>query len=275
MARCQCAGTQCELVRPCLSGGSGINYNTGTGVISAAPINCDQVRPCISAAPGLSYNPATGVMGPDISGAPGNTLVVDSDGLFVPSTVATVTTDCGLTGNGAPATPLAVTVGTWPYPCDINLAGDELYCDSSAQLRTRPRGGYDRVVQFHDTLYPNLAVPAGTDVVVETQNVTIVNPSSCYDAFVLFSAELEVNFGLPPGSGAGSGMFTDNMYYTFNNGNTAQPDVSTQVTKVVSRIIPPGGTLIEPMQAALSRGSGGATYSRIQMILQAWIFNLS
>jgi len=62
MARCGCSGAQCNLVRPCLSAGPGIDYDPDSGIISAEPADCTEVRACLSAGPGIDYNPATGVI---------------------------------------------------------------------------------------------------------------------------------------------------------------------------------------------------------------------
>lgn len=123
MARCGCSGAQCNLVRPCLSAGpgidydpdsgiisaeptdcaevraclsagDGISYDPGTGVISAGPVDCAEVRTCISVGPGLQYNPATGVIELCLSVDEGNDLSFGSDGcLFAPGRV-TVSTTC-------------------------------------------------------------------------------------------------------------------------------------------------------------------------------------
>lgn len=289
----------CDQVRPCFTAGDGASYDPATGVIGARPstdagneleygsdggllvpsseVTCEDVRPCISAGPGVSYDPETGVIEADLSEDAGNNLVIGGDGgLYVPAGSATVATGCGLTGDGSAADPVTAVTGTWEYEgCDVDTAGGQVYCDSTGALRTDPRSTalyvQDQVnQQLADTEVP----PDLPAILVETRTLDIVNPDPCREAFVICEVEADVDFVLPPGSGAAYGMATDEMHYVANTGTTTVEDSHVQTTKVYHRTIPPGETLVEPLDIILGRGTGGATYNRVQTFMRAFVFNL-
>ncbi|MCY0957755.1 hypothetical protein [Streptomyces sp. H27-H5] len=289
------ATASCDDVRPCLSQGDGITYSAGSGVISArisgdagnnasiggdggiyATTDCPTVRGCLSQGPGILYDPVTGIIRARLSGDAGNNIAIGGDnGLFVPSGAATVSVDCGISGDGSGGSPLTIPVGVWPFPCDIDTEGGDLYCDTTGRLRAVPPGGFSRFVQQTQTAYPDVLVPAGLNVQIEMQSINIINPDPCRDAFVLIEQEVEVSVDMPVGSSADWGIGTDAMVYRFNNGTTFQNDVHSQHTKVVSTIVPAGGVQAAPMRVTMSRGTGGATYNRVQTWIQAFIFNLA
>lgn len=288
----------CDQVRPCFTAGDGASYDPSTGVIGARPstdagneleygsdgglmvppseVTCDDVRPCISAGPGASYDPETGVIEADLSEDAGNNLVIGGDGgLYVPAGSATVTTGCGLTGDGSAAAPVTAATGTWEYEgCDVDTAAGQVYCDSAGVLRSEPRSTATFVQDHVEQFYPDLPVPAGDDNVMETRTLDLVNPDPCREAFVIVERELDVDFDLPPGVGAAVGQDTDEMSFTRNTGSSQINDSHIHSTKVYHVTIPPGGTTTVTCPVTMGRGNGGATYNRIQTFLRAWIFNL-
>jgi len=286
------AAVTCADVRPCISGTNGVNYNPATGVITAdvsgtagnqltldgdglfvPAVTCAQVRPCLSGTAGVNYVPGTGVISADVSGTAGNQLIVDGDGLYVPP--ATVTVGCGLNGTGAAANPIVLDTVAWPFPCDVTTFGGDLYCDANGRARTFPRP-VATFLQDQQILNPaNLAVPAAQDTQVATHSLLITNPDTCRPAFVMIEGEVDADFNLPAGnSGAALGIATDEMSYVFNKGGTAANDVHIQGTKVVNATIPAGGNLNFVLSITMGRGSGGATYDRIQSFLRAFVFVL-
>jgi hypothetical protein len=288
------AAVDCAAVRPCISATGGAAYDPVTGVITAdlstdlgntlilggdgglyvPPVTCDQVRPCLSGINGVTYDPVTGVISADISTDAGNVLALGTDtGLFVPA--ATVAVACGLNGTGAVADPLLVETVAWPFPCDVDANGGDLYCDSTGRLRTNPPP-MASFVQDQQILTPApTAVPAAADTEVATHTLTINNPDPCRDAFVMIEGEVDADFTLPAGnSSAALGIATDEMSFVFNKGGTAANDVHIQGTKVVQATIAPGGSLNFVLSIRMGRGAGGATYDRIQSFLRAFVFNL-
>lgn len=269
---------QCTAVRPCLSAGTGITYNPTTGVISAnfSEVPCSVVRPCLSAGDGAAYDPATGVITAHLSGQGGNNLSIGPDGgLFVPTGAATISVGCGLVGNGAMANPVTPAVSAWPWPCSIDTHAGGVYCDSNGNLRSElpPRLTY--VETSTTTMFNNAPVPTPTTgQVVHTDNLDMINPDPCRDALVLYEAEVDVDWDLPVGGAAAAGISTDEMQYFINRGSVQINDVHWQMTKVQKRSIPAGGTLTEPINVTMSRGSAGASYNRIQTQQRAWIFNI-
>lgn len=85
---------------------------------------------------------------------------------------------------------------------------------------------------------------------------------------------MDVDFTLPANSGGGSGIGTDDMVYFANRGSSTATAVHTQVTKTWARVIPAGGSVVEPLQITGLRGSGGAMYTRIQWAINAFVFVL-
>ncbi|MEU8870424.1 hypothetical protein AB0D24_04525 [Streptomyces javensis] len=186
-----------------------------------------------------------------------------------------VTTGCGLTGDGSAGAPLQAATGAWPYPCDVAAYGGGVYCDGVGVLRTDPRSQATYTQDQVNQMYPSTAVPPDSPgIAIETRTLGITNPDPCREAYVIAEVEVDVDFDLPAGSGAAYGISTDEMYYTANSGAATVLDAHVQTTKVYQRTIPAGGTLAEPLQIIMGRGTGGATYNRIQSFMRAFVFNL-
>lgn len=278
MARCGCGGGQCNCV---IVAGENTTVD-GTGSVAnpyvvSAVIGCEDVRPCISAGPGATYDQATGIVSADLSEQPGNNLAIAPDGgLFVPTGAATVTAGCGLTGDGSGGAPLTVSTGTWPYPCPPENSGGVVVCDANGQLRSEPRGRVTMTSHFEDRQYPDIVVPAGSDQLADHFEAQFTNPDPCRAALAVVVREADVYFDLPAGAGAASGYEADETYYLRNTGSSAMVDVHTQSTKVLPNNVqaPPGGTLTIGFDVRVGRGSGGATYSRIQVVIRCLFISL-
>ncbi|WP_309317387.1 hypothetical protein [Streptomyces salinarius] len=273
-------------------------------LVTPGAVSCDDVRPCLSAGDGIAYDPDTGIIAARPSTDPDNLVGFGTDGgLYAAAPAAeptvveagtgtTVTgtgtaadpytvsatppeTGCGLTGDGSTGSPLSAAVAAWPYPCDVDDAGGGVYCDSAGQLRSEPRGQI-AFQQNQQTLdFADETVPSPQDTEVATHSIDIVNPDACREAFVLLEAETDADFNLPAGAGAALGMSTDEMSYLRNSGSTAILDTHVQGTKVINAgTIPPGGTLTYTLPITMGRGSGGATYNRVQSFVRAFVFVL-
>lgn len=284
----------CAQVRPCISAGDGLTYNSGTGVMALRPsgdagniieiggdggayatVDCSDVRPCLSGGDGIAYDPVTGVIRTRLSTDPGNNAVFGGDGgVYVPAGGATVITGCGLDGDGSAGDPLLIPTATWDYPCTIDDHAGRVFCDTTGALRSEPRPVATFVQQSQDTTYPDTLVPAGIDVLVENRVFVINNPDPCREAFVVVEAELDVDLTLPVNAAAAYAISTDDMVRYQNRGTATQNDVHWQGTKVYNRTIPPGGVLNEPFEIRMGMGTNGATYDRIQTFHRAFIFNL-
>ncbi|WP_328434598.1 hypothetical protein [Streptomyces sp. NBC_00425] len=284
----------CSVIRACLSAGNGASYSAASGIISArtstdpnnnvtfggdgglyVTTNCAQVRQCFTEGNGIDYDPVTGVIAARPSTDAGNNVTFGGDGgLFVPTGAATVSVQCGLTGDGSAGNPLAAAVAAWSYPCDLGANAGLVYCDPSGNLRSEPRGRATFTQVLIDNAYPSVAVPTVTEATVETRNLQIDNPDLCRPAFVIVEVELDVDLRLPVNGTAMYGMGGDDTVYVENRGNATQNNVHWQTTKAYNRTIPPGGSLVEPFPITMGLGSNGATYQRIQTIERAFIFNL-
>jgi hypothetical protein len=255
----------------------------GTNLMHAGPdglyAECADVRGCLAAGAGIVYDATTGTIAAE------GTVVEAGTGVTVTGTgttadpyeVSTVPpeTGCGLTGDGSTAAPLAASVADWPYPCDVDTNAGGVYCDSSGQLRSEPRGqiAFQQDQQVLDVA--NLAVPAAPDTEIATHTITVTNPDACRAAFLMMEGEVDADFNLPAGAGAALGIATDEMSYLRNSGTTAILDTHIQGTKVVNGgTIPPGGSLTFTLSIRMGRGSGGATYNRVQSWLRAFVFVL-
>lgn len=278
MARCGCGGGSCNCV---VSAGENVTVegsgSTALPYVISSRVTCDQVRPCISAGPGATYDPATGVVGADVSGDAGNNLRVNPDGsLFVPTGAATVTAGCGLTGDGSGSAPLEVATGAWPYSCPPETYGGAIVCGADGTLYGEPRGQVSFTSHTESRAYPDLPVPAGVGgETVDTFTTTVVNPDPCREALLLVEREVDVDFDIPAGGGAGYGHDTDEMYFMRNTGSSTMVDVHTQTTKLYRHsVVPPGGTATVNLPVMVSRGSGGATYNRIQVFIRCMLISL-
>ncbi|MDI9829676.1 hypothetical protein [Streptomyces sp. KAU_LT] len=252
--------------------GSGSQANP---YVVSAEVTCDEVRGCLSAGPGVDYDAVGGVIGAQVSAQPGNNLTLGPDGLYVPTGSATVNTGCGLNGDGSGGSPLAVAVGSWPYGCDPAVAGGVVVCDAGGVLRGEPRGQINYFQISETRAYADLAVPSG-DTTVDTFTLDITNPDPCRSAFVLVEREVDVDFVLPAGAGAAYGHDGDDMFYTRNTGSSTITDAHTQTTKVYrhSAALAPGAGATVSLPVTMSRGSGGATYNRIQVFIRAVLISL-
>lgn len=208
----------------------------------------------------------------------GNNLAIGGDGgLFVPTGAATVTTGCGLTGDGSGSAPVQVATGAWPYACDVDTVGTAIVCDSSGVLRGEPRGQVSFTSYSETRDYPNVAVPSGiTPQDVDTPfSTTVTNPDPCLPALVLVEREADVDFNLPVGAGAGYAQDTDEMVYLENRGTALINDTHVQTTKLYQHTLAlaPGATATINFPVRLSRGSGGATFNRIQVFIRALLIS--
>ncbi|MDX3345881.1 hypothetical protein PV387_03380 [Streptomyces sp. ME02-6987-2C] len=260
----------------------------GSNLVHAGPdgvyVECADVRGCLSAGDGITYDPASGEIAaqPTVVQAGTGTTVTGTGTTADPYEVSAAPqeTACGLTGDGSAAAPLAAAVVAWPYPCDVDANAGGVYCDSTGQLRAEPRGTA-RYLSDQQVLNPaDLTVPAAEDTEVAVHTLTIDNPDPCREAFAIIEAEVDADFNLPPGAGAALGILTDEMSYLRNSGSSAILDTHIQGTKVVSfgsdpgQLIPPGGSMDFVLSIRMGRGSGGATYNRIQSFARAFVFVL-
>ncbi|MYX39054.1 hypothetical protein GTY85_37650 [Streptomyces sp. SID8377] len=249
-------------------GGSNLLHVGADGVY----VECADVRGCISAEGGAAYDPATGIITADLSTDAGNQLALGGDGgLFVPPAAApAVQTACGITGDGSAGAPLTAATAAWPYPCDVDALGGVISCGTDGVLRGEPRTQVSFFNFTESRTYADLTVPAGFDNVVDTFSTTFTNPDTCRPAMLLVERELDVDFNLPAGAGAAYGQDTDEVYYTRNAGSSTINDSHVQTTKLYLHTtnVPPGGTATVNFPVTLGRGSGGATYNRIQVFLR-------
>ncbi|MGW1352848.1 hypothetical protein ACWCQE_26800 [Streptomyces sp. NPDC002409] len=220
---------------------------------------------------GTDADPLTAV--PRLDPDPANLITCGPNGLTVTGgTGGTVTTACGLTGDGSPGAPLAAAVAAWTAACDLDAEGGNVYCDSTGKLRTDPPPRFAFYTDNASQTFPATEVPAGNDVPIITPSLTIPNPDACREAHVLVNVDVDVDFALPANSGGGSGIGPDDMVYFANRGSSTATAVHTQVTKTWHRTIPAGGTLTEPLPITGLRGSGGATYTRVQWGINAFVW---
>lgn len=231
------------------------------------------VRGCVSAGDGLSYDQATGEFTARPSGDAGNNLSFGGDGgLYVPTGSATVTTECGLTGDGSAAAPLAAAVQAWPYPCDVDTASGVVACDSTGQLRSEPPSVYFANTNGANNSFAPVTAPASYTTVA-TAEMTFTNPSTCKSALVLIELEVDIDFDVPAGGTSSYRFGGDIMYNHENQGSATQFNEHTQTAKVAHIELAPGAT--DTFSTAIQvAGTGGTTYDRVQHILRVWAFGL-
>ncbi|WP_158013034.1 hypothetical protein [Streptomyces sp. Root369] len=276
MARCQCGGDGCNCV--VIAGENAEVTGAGSTLnpyVVSAVIGCEDVRPCISAGDGISYNSSTGVVSAHLSDQAGNNVAIGPDGgLFVPTGAATVSVGCGITGDGSASAPVTANTGAWPYACDVDTFGGVVACDSNGVLRSEPRGKVS-MTRYGETRTYNRAVPAGRIQRADTFSTTITNPDTCRPAFVVVEREVDVFLTLPAGAGAATGFDGDEMYYTRNSGSSTISGAHAQGTKVLAGgTIPAGGRMTVTFDATVGRGSGGARYTQIIGIIRCLMISL-
>lgn len=158
--------------------------STTNPYVVSADVTCDQVRPCLSAGPGAVYDPATGVVSVDVSDSPGNNLTLSPDGLFVPTGAATVSTACGVLGDGSASSPVRANTAALPAGCPETGLQD-VYCRADGTLATGPekfRATMDVVAAPSAggcLLVNGLAPDDGAFHTIATGVGTITNPSPC------------------------------------------------------------------------------------------------
>jgi hypothetical protein len=273
VARCNCGGS-CGCV---LEAGTNVTVG-GTGspgnpwVVSAV-VPCATVRSCLSEGPGIDYDPVTGVISADLSSDPGNTAVFGGDqGIFVPAGVATVETGCGLTGDGTPGDPVQAVVVPWGFPCDITARSSNIYCnEATGELRGEPRARTYTNYQVQEHTPANLPVPAGAVLVpIDTFNFSHANPDQCRTMRLIVWADTDIDFSLPVGATAGFGIEGDRIVAMSNQGAAQISNQHFQVPrKVVDVNVAPGGVHNYTLTVSGERGAAGASYSRIQMQVNA------
>ncbi|MBC9729251.1 hypothetical protein [Streptomyces sp. TRM68367] len=242
----------------------------------SAVIGCEDVRPCISAGDGIAYDSSTGVVSADLSDQAGNNIAFGPDGgLFVPTGAATVSTGCGLTGDGSGSAPLTAATGTWPYECSVDDFGGVVVCDSNGVLRSEPRGQVSMTRYAETRTYNDVEVPSGAIQIADTFSTSITNPDTCRPAFVVVEREVDTFLVLPTGAGAATGFDGDEMYYTRNSGTSQINGAHSQATKVLAGgTLAPGASMTVSFGATVGRGSGGAYYYRIIGIIRALMISL-
>lgn len=243
MARCGCGDTGAAAVRSLLSASNGINYNSLTGNFTA-----------------------------HISTQPGNNLTIAGDnGLYVPTGSATVTTGAGLTGNGSGPSPVAANVSSWPYPTTAGTQAQGVFVDPSTnKLISPPSQQVDFVSSLFDRSYANLAVAAGTTpVTADSFTVTLANPDPNRSCVVIIWREVKMRFTLPANSTASYSIASDDTGRYFNNGTTSQSNMGVQTAKSFkSTNLGPGATSSYTLTVGSCNGTGGATYSRIEVAIR-------
>lgn len=78
---------------------------------------------------------------------------------------------------------------------------------------------------------------------------------------------------LPPGSGAMAGIDGDDMNYLGNQGNATIFNTHSQDNKLSVFTLDPGATRTITMNVEAGRGSGGATITKIQKSIRAWVWS--
>lgn len=272
MARCGC-GQACGCA---LVSGPGVVV-TGSGtpanpwVPNAAIADCDDVRACITANQGAEFNQGTGVISVCVSPNAGNGLTRDGNGcLFVAAGASTVSTGCGITGNGLPASPVTANTQTWPYACDPLTQGGVVSCDPSGVLVSEPRSRSMMQSFFFDS--PTVAAVPATATqsnLINTVTGTVTNPDPCRSSIVISMQEMEFFLTLPANARAEYGFDTDNMVQHTNRGATTETDFHVQVSKTVNRgTLGPGATASYSFGMFLGLGTNGATYTQANGILR-------
>src|SRR5690625_437809 len=112
----------------------------------------------------------------------GDTLVWDGDQWVAgPPAQTTVSTGCGLSGEGTEDEPLTVAVsGESDFGCP-STEGEPIYCDSEGQLRAGPerfQAAFQETITLDDGELTDFA-PVGEMTDLDSLSGTFTNPSDC------------------------------------------------------------------------------------------------
>ena len=272
MARCGCGGEcGCALI-------AGANTTlTGSGVpanpwVVNAVTNPAQVRAALTSGQSTVYQPSDGSFDLCLSSDANNGATFGTDGcLMVPAGASTVVSGPGLLGNGAPGTPVRANVWPWLYSCDQNTNAAKVYVDALGRLRTDPlvETSFQDIGRNFTPPAP-VAIPAGSDVVIDSISITLTNPDQCRQSLVILQREFDVRCNLPANSGGDFGMDTDDMIYHWNNGATTITGAHTQIARWGNLTLDPAEVRVVTANITAGRGTGGATYVSIDSALRAW-----
>ncbi|WP_433341733.1 hypothetical protein [Streptomyces sp. CA-253872] len=229
-------------------------------------MSCCEERYCgcsVIAGPGVTVDGDGSTAAPYVIGATGQPIAPDLE------------TGCGLAGAGTDASPLVAATGAWPYECSVDDIGGVVACDSTGVLRSEPRGFVAAYSYTETRDYPNLVVPSGFDQPGDTFTTTVTNPG-CRPALVWMEREVDVDFDLPPGAGAAYGHGGDEMVFHRNAGSAVEQDFHIQTSKSfgLADTLQVGETRDLPFEITLGRGSGGATYNRIQIFIRVLLIGV-
>lgn len=273
MARCGCGGAQCGCT--VIAGDNATIAGTGSAAnpyIITAVTDCTEVRACLHDGQGVAYVPGTGTFSAELSPQAGNNIVFAADGgLYVPAGAATVSTGCGLGGDGAASAPLHVNTVTWPYACPVDTRAGGVYCDASGTLRSDPPKQLGFFTAGANVAFANVLVPTALTTVV-TNTTAIVNPDPCRAATVIVNVEADASFMLPAGAGGAFAINGDEMWYVRNEGTAADNNIHAQLAKTFQLTVPAGGTVNQVSTVGMTRGSAAARYNRVQWAIRAWLF---
>lgn len=275
MARCGCGTDRCNCS---IVAGPGItvegNGSPGVPVVISAepapPLEVANDDSCVTLdGEGSTASPLSAALRLDPSAS--NALVCGPEGLMVPAGGgSTVETGCGITGDGSAASPVNVPVGEWPFECDVDTEGGDLFCDSSGRLRTLPRGRTFYQQQVTNDYNDPTPVPATYPTEIAHHAITFTNPDPCRPMYVLCEQEVDVDIDYPPNSGATWGITGDEQQRFANTGSGTLNDVHTQLTKVFHFEIAPGATATQNLFIQAGAGFGGAAYNKVQSYLRVF-----
>lgn len=237
--------TDCNAVRGCLSGGDGIDYQEGSGIISTC-LSTDE----------------------------GNALIYGSDDcLYVPLGASAIFVGDGLIGDGTIGNPVTPDVGVWPYPCDVASFGSIVAVEPvSGELRGAPTGRADMVSTAFTRDYAATLFNTGTTTVeADTFMVPLLNPDTCRPSRVIIMRDVKFRTTLP-GTGttgpstAGYSMALEETVRTGNTGPTTLTNMKYQTSRAFNfGTLSAGAASSYTLSVGTLFGSGGATYNRIEV----------
>lgn len=204
-----------------------------------------------------------------ISGNANNALTRDASGcLYVQPGASTVSVGPGLSGNGAPGTPVTPNVSGWTFPCPAETAASVIVVDNNGVLKGEP-GYHTAYFEDFQQFIPepgNNLVPA-TDTVVNVFQFPVTNPDLCRGVRVIVRRDIDVFFDLPIGGEGAAGIGPNQLVHVKNNGtdfyaaNHGQYSVMSQANGFLG----PGANQVLGLDAVLGGGVGGGAFSLIQV----------
>ncbi len=171
---------------------------------------------------------------------------------------------CGLTTDAEGL--LVLNTQDWPWTCDQEDLGSGVYCSPVDGLVRADPPALARVATNSGGVNPGdpITVDEDDEVTVDTIDITLTNPSTCYSARCLIVLEGEVDVILPVDTTFRMRMNSDQVTRFENRGDGVLSTVSWQMARGQTQTLTPGQVLNYTIPLDVAPLGGDLEYTRVQ-----------